>query len=72
MPSQFARDEIERLGSEPVSAYERLTHTVQAFEGTPDSEFAIVATSNVYGEGVKTGLTWGDLRALATALSERA
>lgn len=72
MGSKFARDEMGRLGPEPVSAYDRLTHTVQAFEGTPDSEFAIVATSGVYGQGVKTGLTWGDLRALVTALSERA
>ncbi|MCK9901309.1 hypothetical protein [Glutamicibacter sp. V16R2B1] len=72
MGSKFAHDEAERLGPEPVSAHERLTHTVQAFEGTPDSEFAVVATSGVYGEGVKTGLTWGDLRALLAALPERA
>jgi hypothetical protein len=41
-----------------------LKHYVDIFEGSPDSEKVLIATSGIYGDGVRTGLTHGDLRAL--------
>jgi hypothetical protein len=32
----------------------------------------IVASGNVYGDGIRTGLTWGDLRRLAAARGDSA
>ena len=44
-----------------------VAHTLSVFADTPDSKFIVTASSNVYGEKVVTGLTWGDLRRLAAA-----
>ena len=63
--STFRHIERERLGPEPSTLAERLAHTVKAFNHRPGDELAIEATRGVYGDGVTTGLTWDDLRALA-------
>jgi len=52
-------------GTDPVA---RLRHTIELFDNQPDDEFVVQATSNMYGQGERTGLTWGDLRALADRL----
>ena len=52
----------------PADAVSALTHTLKLFAEQPDGEFVVTATSNVYGDGVQTGLTWGDLRAIARQL----
>jgi hypothetical protein len=49
-------------GSDPIA---RLRHTLDIYVDQPDGEWVTVATSNLYGDGEKTGLTWGDLRAIA-------
>ena len=60
------RDQHDEPGTDPV---ERLRHTLAIYEGQiTDDEWVIRATSNVYGPGVTTGLTWGDLRALLAKL----
>ena len=52
-------------GDDPIA---RLRHTLNVFDGTMrDNEFVVIATSGIYREG-KTGLTWGDLRAIADRL----
>jgi hypothetical protein len=64
--------EIDRMALEVVEQHpepgtnpiDRLQHTVAMFTDEPDSDWAIVATGNIYGQGVRTGLTWGDLRTL--------
>lgn len=55
-------------GTDPVA---RLNHVVEVFAGTDPDELAVMATSNVYDDGVKTGLTFGDLKALADLLAGR-
>lgn len=45
-----------------------LGHTLALYPDMSDDEVAITATSGVYGVGVRTGLTWGDLRRLYAAL----
>jgi hypothetical protein len=53
---------------QPVDARSALAHTLRFFADEADSKLVVMATSNVYGDGVKTGLTWGDLRAIALQL----
>jgi hypothetical protein len=53
-------------GDDPVA---RLCHVVELFDDTDPNEFAVLATSNVYDDGERTGLTFGDLRALAAQLT---
>lgn len=49
----------------------RLRHTVAAFANcTTPEEWAIRATGNIYGDGVTTGLKWGDLQAILTLLDK--
>lgn len=52
-------------GTDPAA---RLRHTLDLYAGQPDAEMAILATSNAYPDGGQTGVTWGDLRAIAARL----
>lgn len=52
-------------GLDPVS---RLRHTLDVFAGQPDDRQVLRATSGIYGEGEWTGITLGDLRAIADLL----
>jgi hypothetical protein len=54
------RVEIDTNWPDPVS--DPIGHTLAVYGGAPPDDFVIVATSNVYGDGVRTGITWGDLR----------
>ncbi|AMM12302.1 hypothetical protein Salbus254_5874 [Streptomyces albidoflavus] len=49
----------------PTSPREALAHTLAVFADEVDSGMAVVATRNQPVRGAVTGLTWGDLRALA-------
>lgn len=59
-------------GTDPVA---RLRHVLDVFSDTdgelddPD-RFAVTATTNLYGKGVTTGLTFGDLQALASLIDQ--
>jgi len=50
----------------PTNAHEALQHTIAAYDIPADrlDEFAILATSNAIARGVRTGLTWRNLREL--------
>lgn len=48
---------------------QRLRHTLHKFHAEPAEWMVLRATHNVYGEGVTTGLTLGDLRQLEERLS---
>jgi hypothetical protein len=64
MPNRAQYDFAEahpHPGDDPIN---RLAHTLEMFDGQPDEEMAILATSDAYPDGGKTGLTWGDLRAI--------
>lgn len=49
----------------PTTPVESLLHTVRLYDTEPDEKDAVIATSGIYGPDVRTGLTWGDLRAIA-------
>jgi hypothetical protein len=50
---------------EPSTPEEALAHVVAVYKDEDDARLMVQATHNVYGDGVSTGLTMGDLRALA-------
>lgn len=52
-------------GDDPIA---RLRHTLDQYSEVDDDRFAVIATTSIYGPGEKTGLTWGDLRAIAERL----
>jgi hypothetical protein len=64
----FIRDAIKTYGPPPTTPAEALAHVLCAFAQEPDEAFVITATSNLYGKGVRTGLTYGDLRAIQRQL----
>ncbi|MEU7377684.1 hypothetical protein [Streptomyces albidoflavus] len=51
----------------PSSPREALAHVLAVFADEPASDMAVVATRNQPTRGAVTGLTWGDLRALAVS-----
>lgn len=57
-------DRVAELGPVPTTPAEALAHVVKVYADTPDDREMVMATSNVYGDRVRTGLTMGDLRAL--------
>jgi hypothetical protein len=57
------REQHPHPGADPAA---RLRHTLDLFgDDARDDKFVVVATSGIYGRGETTGLTWGDLRAIA-------
>lgn len=69
---QFRRDAIKTYGPPPTTPAEALAHVLCAFAQEPDDRMVLQATSGIYGEGVRTGLTMGDLRALQDLVDARA
>lgn len=63
-----AAEIIAELGPAPTTPGEALRHVVAAFQHTPDDHLMIQATGNIYGDHIHTGLTMGDLRAIADAI----
>lgn len=59
---------IAELGPAPTTPGEALRHIATLYADTPDDQLMIQGTYNVYGRGVFTGLTMGDLRAIADAI----
>lgn len=56
----------------PTNPLEALRHTLDIYDGqVSDSGYVCIATSNVYGHGIRTGLTWGDLRNIAALIEEK-
>lgn len=61
-----------RIPREPgTTPLEHLQHTLDAFSDSDcvDDKLAIVATTGIFPE-FRTGLTWGDLRAIALELEQ--
>lgn len=65
---RIRREAMEQYGDAPATATEALNHVLAVFADEPDSRMVLEATSGIYGDGVRTGLTMGDLRALRAAL----
>ncbi len=49
-------------GDDPAA---RLRHALDIYADAPDDRMVLQATSGIYGDQVVTGLTMGDLRAIA-------
>ncbi|WP_333758811.1 hypothetical protein [Streptomyces sp. ISBFB 2968] len=65
---RFRREAMEQYGDEPADALEALTHVLKVYADEHDSRLMIEATNGIYGNGVRTGLTIGDLREIAARL----
>lgn len=63
------RNAIDEYGATPATPAEALAHVLTVYASEPDDRLMVQATSNIYGDGVVTGLTMGDLRALAARLA---
>ena len=63
---RIRREAMEQYGDAPATPEEALAHVLAVYADEPDSRLMIEATNGIYGQGVRTGLTIGDLRALAT------
>jgi hypothetical protein len=55
---------------EPSTPEEALAHVLAVYKDEDDARLMVEATRNIYGDGVATGLTMGDLRALAARIKE--
>lgn len=64
-PSRTMRQRREDFIAAHPDPSDPVAHTLSVYAEEPDEAFVIVATGNIYGDGVQTGLTWGDLRRLA-------
>lgn len=62
------REAMEQYGDAPAGALEALAHVLKVYADEHDSRLMIEATNNVYGRGLRTGLTMGDLREIAARL----
>ncbi len=54
---------------QPTTPEEALAHVIAVYADEDDARVMVQATHNVYDDGVTTGLTMGDLRALAARLT---
>lgn len=62
--SDFYNEFKSEHGEMPTTPVEALKHVVSIFADEADDVMVVLATRNIYGKGVATGLTWGDLRAI--------
>lgn len=66
---RIRREAIAQYGDAPATPAEALAHILAVYADEPDTRLMIEATNGIYGDGVRTGLTMGDLRALAARLT---
>lgn len=59
----------EKWPEPPMTLGQKIQHTLDAFHDQGDDGWATVATHGIYGPNEKTGITWGDLRAIMDHLS---
>jgi hypothetical protein len=65
---RIRRETIEQYGDAPANAIEALDHVLALYADEPDDRLMVEATNGIYGDGVRTGLTMGDLRVLRDSL----
>ena len=64
---RIRHEAMEQYGDAPATPAEALDHVLAVFADQPDHWMVLEATNGIYGDGVRTGLTMGDLRALRAA-----
>lgn len=62
------RDAIRTYGPPPSTPEEALAHVLCGLANLPDDYMLVQVTNDLYGDGVRTGLTLGDLRAIQQQL----
>jgi len=67
---RIRREAMDQYGDAPANEVEALAHILAVYADEPDGRLMVEATNGIYGDGVRTGLTMGDLRALATRLTD--
>lgn len=67
---RYARDAAKTYGPQPTTPDAALAHVLCAFAQQPDDAMVITVTDSIYGDGVRTGLTFGDLRAIQLRLDQ--
>lgn len=55
----------------PEDVIGKVLHLIDNFQGQPDDMWVARATQGIYGPGVTTGLTLGDLRKLIEILGKQ-
>lgn len=65
---RIRRDAMDKYGPAPTTPAEALAHVLAVHQDTPNGRLVVQVTSGIYGDGVQTGLTMGDLRAIYAAL----
>lgn len=63
--TKWMEDYVAKHGPLPVTSLQRFLHTMSVYEEADGDTMVIQATGNIYGEGVRTGVTWDDLRVIA-------
>lgn len=66
---RIRRETIAQYGDAPANATEALAHVLTVLADQPDDALVVKATDGIYGHGVRTGLTLGDLRTIAAQLA---
>jgi len=66
---RIRRETIAQYGDAPATPDEALAHVLTVYAGEPDTRLMVEATNGIYGQGARTGLTLGDLRALAAEIA---
>jgi len=59
---------LDMVGPKPTTLRERLNHAIHVYKDAPNDMQVLLCTSNVYGRGVKTELTLGDIRDVGVVL----
>jgi hypothetical protein len=65
---RIRRETIEQYGDAPATPAEALDHVLAICSDLSDDTLMVEATNGIYGKGVRTGLTMGDLRVLRDSL----
>lgn len=72
MMSQLKRDTLARCPEPPTTPVEALDHVLALSEDASGDRVVMEGTSNIYGKGVRTGLTLDDLRRVKSELLREA
>lgn len=67
---RHSRDTIATYGPAPTTPAETLAHVLCVYAQQSDDYMLVQATSGIYGDGMRTGLTLGDLRAIQHQLDQ--
>lgn len=68
---RIRREAIEEYGPAPTTAFGALEHVLAVFADAPNDRIVLEATNGIYGDGIRTGLTIGDLRAIRNIVRQK-